>query len=172
MQNLILDGVKSQRLRFRKLVESDFEALLPFFRHKEAMHFFGYDVSDAETNCRYWIETIHNRYADNNGLMALEHKETGELIGLCGLLKQTVDGIEEIEIGYHIIPHYWGQGYAPEAAIKCNEEGFAMGIPSIISIIALGNEKSVRVAQKNGMVLEKQTTFREKPVNIYRVYKK
>ena len=43
-------------------------------------------------------------------------KSSGEVIGDCGLTRQTVDGVEEIEIGYHVRRDLWGRGLAPEAA--------------------------------------------------------
>lgn len=169
MQNLLLANTQTQHLNFRKLTENDFEAFLPFFQSKEATAYSGFDINQAEENCKLWMSQVHKRYEDDNGLMALNHKETDEFIGQCGLLKQRVDDIDEIEIGYHILPKYWQQGYAAEAAIKFKEEGFAMGIPSIISIINPKNYKSIKVAERNGMQLEKNTIFRDKEVSIYRV---
>ena len=172
MQNLILSNTQTQRLQFRKLTENNLEAFLPFFQSEEAMAYSGFDITKAEENCKTWMGYVYKRYADNNGLMTLVHKDTGEFIGQCGLLKQRVDDIDEIEIGYHILPKFWRQGYAAEAAIKCKEEGFKMGIPSIISIIHPNNYKSIKVAERNGMELEKETMFREQPVKIYRVTNK
>jgi RimJ/RimL family protein N-acetyltransferase len=169
MQNLILSNIQTQRLQFRKLTENDFEAWLPFFQSTEATAYSGFDIAKAEENCKLWINQVLKRYDDNNGLMALVHKEKGVLVGQCGLLKQRVDEVDEIEIGYHILPQYWQQGYATEAAIKCKEEGFKMGLPSIISIIHPDNYKSIKVAEANGMHLEKETVFREHLVKIYRV---
>lgn len=170
MQSFILTNIQTQRLLFRKLTENDFEAWLPLFQSREATAYSGFDIAKAEENCKLWMGYVYKRYEDNNGLMALVHKDTGEFIGQCGLLKQRVDEVDEIEIGYHILPQYWQQGYAKEAAIKCKEEGFKMDIPSIISIINPNNYKSIKVAERNGMELEKETIFRNQPVKIYRVY--
>lgn len=170
MQNLILTNTQTQRLQFSKLTVNDFEAWFPFFQSKEATAYSGFDITKAEGNCKLWMSQVFKRYEDNNGLMALVHKETNELIGQCGLLKQRVDEVDEIEIGYHVLPKFWRMGYAKEAAIKCKEEGFKMGIPSIISIIHPDNYKSIKVADANGMQFEKETRFREHQVKIYRVY--
>lgn len=170
MRSLALNQASTHRLHFRKLTENDFEAWLPYFQSEEATAYSGFDIAKAEENCKLWLENVFRRYKDNNGLMALEHKETGKLVGQCGLLKQRVDEVDEIEIGYHILPKYWRMGYAKEAAIKCKEEGFKMGISSIISIIHPDNYKSIKVAGANGMQLEKETIFREYQVKIFRIY--
>lgn len=169
MQNYILDGIETERLRFRKLTDDDFEAWLPFFKSEEAVKFFNYSVDNAEQHCREWIAKIKDRYTDNNGMMVLEHKQTRELVGQCGLLKHHVDGVDELEIGYNILLTHWGNGYATEAAQKCKEAGFELGLQSIISIISPNNDKSIRVAERNGMTLDKRTVYRGMEVDIYRV---
>jgi RimJ/RimL family protein N-acetyltransferase len=80
---------------------------------------------------------------------------------MCGLLIQTVDGIEEVEIGYSVMPAFRNKGYATEAAIKCKEYAFENNLrDSLISIIAVKNLESQKVALKNNMQLEKTTMYR------------
>lgn len=98
-------------------------------------------------------------------------KTTGNLIGLCGLLIQTVGGIQELEIGYSVLPQYWYKGYATEAAKKCREFAFGNKLAeSLISIIHIDNIPSQRVAIKNGMYLDKTTTYTNNQVHIFRVF--
>ncbi len=104
---------------------------------------------------------------------ALIHKETNDLVGMCGLLVQTVDRTEELEIGYSILPKYWRNGYAFEAARKCKEHAFSNNLAdSLISIIHIDNLPSQKVALKNGMKLSKTTVYKNNPVHIFRVFQK
>jgi RimJ/RimL family protein N-acetyltransferase len=90
--------------------------------------------------------------------MALIHRKTGELVGQCGLLKQTLDGRTELEIGYHIIPRFRGRGFATEAARAFKQYAFDNNLSdSIVSIIHVDNVRSQRVAEKNGMQRESKT---------------
>ena len=99
-------------------------------------------------------------------------KATNEFIGQCGLLVQEVDGAEELEIGYSILPRHWNKGYATEAAIKCRDFAFSNAFKdSLISIVHIENFKSEKVALKNGMIKIHQTIFKESPVNIFRINK-
>ncbi len=101
---------------------------------------------------------------------ALISKESGALVGICGLLVQTVDDQEELEIGYSVLPKFWLKGYAFEAAQKCKEFAFENNFSeSVISIIHVDNVPSQKVAQKNGMYLEKTTTYKNNPVHIFRM---
>jgi ribosomal-protein-alanine N-acetyltransferase len=168
----LLTGEETKRLRFRLLEESDFDAWLPLFSTPEAIQFLGLaGIPTPEKRCRKWFETVQNRYENNlGGMNVLIDKQTETLIGQCGLLVQEVDGIRELEIGYSVLPCFWGNGYATEAARKCKEFAFANQFSgSLISIVHIQNIRSVHVAQKNGMILDKQTIFKDMPVNIFRI---
>lgn len=117
------------------------------------------------------MERTLNCYAtDGYGMYALIEKETSDFIGQCGLLKQEVDGKTELEIGYHIFPRYWKNGFASEAAIAIRDFAFENKMSeSLISIIVTENIPSIKVAEKNGMRREKETTWRDSKVFIYRI---
>ena len=102
----------------------------------------------------------------------LIQKATGTFLGQCGLLIQTVDGVDELEIGYSLLPLYRGKGYAIEAARKCRDFAFENNLSdSLISIIDPDNVASQKVALQNGMKLDKCTIYKDGHYNIYRIHK-
>lgn len=112
-----------------------------------------------------WIELYEKQ---KYGLMALVFKETNELIGFCGLLHQTVEGIEYIELGYRLDEAYWEQGIATEAALAVRDYAFnVLEVPMLISIINHQNNASKCVAKKVGMRLMKQTNFKHVLVDVF-----
>lgn len=172
MGHLLLDGETSERLFFRKLENTDFDAWLPFHQDKRTSEFWdGPSPEDPESACQEWFDNAFERYnSDLGGLNALIHRNSGLLIGQCGLLIQEVDNLQEIEIGYSILPSYWKQGYATEAAKKCKAFAFENKLSkSLISIIHIDNIASQKVALNNGMQRDKTTTFHNNPVHIYRI---
>lgn len=103
------------------------------------------------------------------GMNALTLKTTGHLIGLCGLLVQTVDDDKELEIDYSILPEFWRKGYTTEAALKCREYAFKNEwANSLISIIQVDNIPSQKVALYLAMAVDKSTVYRDNEVYIYR----
>ncbi|MBK9285273.1 MAG: GNAT family N-acetyltransferase [Sphingobacteriaceae bacterium] len=170
---LYQDNLQSERLLTRKLISEDFESWANFFRDKEAMEHFPYagELSEEE-RAKLWIEKQLKRYENQQfGLQALVDKKTNAFVGQCGLLLQTVDEQSEIEVGYHIFKKYWGQGFAPEAAKLFINFAFEHQLTqSVISIINVNNLKSQRVAEKNGLSREKQTTWSGMDVFIYRIH--
>lgn len=169
--DLLLEGEESNRLIFRKVAKTDFDSWLPFHQDPlSSIHFAG-EVFEPEVACQNWFTKVFNRYENNlGGLNALISKDSGKLIGMCGLLIQTVDDTQELEIGYSILPEYWRQGYASEAAKKCKAYAFKHKLAeSIISIIHIDNIGSQKVALNNGMHLDKTTTYKGIPVHIFRI---
>jgi len=170
----LLDNQESERLKFRLLDQTDFETWMEFFNNYDASEFFGMqDLDTPFDQCKEWFKRIEDRYKnDLGGVDVLINKNTNDFIGQCGLLIQEVDGSEELEIGYSIIPRFWNKGYATEAAIKCRNYAFENNYSeTLISIVHVNNVRSERVALKIGMLKTKQTEFRKMPVNIYRISK-
>ena len=84
------------------------------------------------------------------GRFAVEFKQTGEVIGFCGIKYLTE--IDLNELGYRYLTAYWGMGIATEAARVCVE--FAREDLKLLRLIALiipENIGSIRVAEKMGM---------------------
>jgi len=171
MNNYLLTGQETVRLRFRKLERDDFETWLPFHQDPRSATFWEGMPEDPIEACKHWFDKAFHRYENElGGMNALIDKKTDEFIGQCGLLVQTVDGIRELEVGYSVLPKYWRKAYATEAAQKCKafakKNTFAK---SLISIIHVDNIPSQKVAINNGMHLDKTTVYDNNPVHIFRV---
>ena len=88
-------------------------------------------------------------------------RSNGTLVGYCGFYHQQIDQMNEIEIGYRLHPDYWNRGLITEAAQAVRDHGFRdLKLPRVISLIHPDNIPSRRVAEKNGMTLEKETLYR------------
>ena|SRR5215212_5173848 len=171
---MYIQPTETDRLFIRPLTEADIEPWQEFFIDNYALPFFNFD--DERTplaKSQYWLKRQFKRYEENKfGLMALVSKETGALVGMCGLLAQDIDGKDEVEVGYHLLPKYWGKGYATEAAQFFKKFAFDNNITErLISIIHPENYPSQNVARKNGMELEKEAVFHGERVRIYRIDK-
>lgn len=171
MANYLLEGESSDRLFYRKMLPTDFDDWLPFYHNPLSTKHWDGLPSDSITACKEQFTRVFERYENElGGMNALVLKETQQLIGICGLLVQNVDEIEELEIGYSILPEFWLQGFAIEAAQKCKDFAFKNNFTeSLISIIHIDNVPSQKVAIKNGMYLDKTTTYKDNPVHIFRV---
>lgn len=168
------DNLESDRLRTRFLQKDDVQKWIPFCEDEEAVTFLKLFMKPNHLeSSQNWIDRQLSRYQEKRyGLQAVLDKNTGELLGQTGLLKQEIDGKWEIEVGYHMFKKNWGKGYAPEAARLFIDFVFSNNLaPSVISIIDINNVNSQRVAEKNGLKRETQTRWQGMDVFIYRIHK-
>ena len=142
---------ETERLFARKLTKDDFGSLCRILQDPEVMYAYEHAFSDAEVNS--WLERQLKRYVtDGFGLWAVILKETGSMIGQCGLTMQDWNGKMVPEIGYLFEKAYWHLGYASEAAKGCKEYAFqSLKLPRVYSIIRDNSLPSQRVAERNGM---------------------
>ncbi len=171
---LLMFGQSSERLLFRQLEQSDFDDWLIFCNDTTSLKYIWLtDNESANEKCKVWFDRVFHRYNNHlGGMNALIEKSNNKFVGQCGLLIHTVDEINELEIGYSLMPEFRGKGYALEAAKKCKDYAFENNLSdSLISIIHIDNKKSEKVAIKNGMKLDKTTIYKNNKVNIFRIAK-
>jgi [ribosomal protein S5]-alanine N-acetyltransferase len=163
--------LETERLLLREFVPDDIDALAAVISDPETMRF--YPEPRDRAGVESWIERNRRRYRDDgHGLWAMVLKSSGEVVGDCGLARQTVDGGDEIEIGYHVRRDLWGRGLAPEAAAACRDYGFQrLGAKQLISLIRPENLPSRRVAEKVGLSLLKEVMWRDLPHCVYVIHK-
>lgn len=166
---------QTQRLNIRELIKEDITIWTNFFDDPIHLKHLPLPPQPGMSNyqkAEFWIEKQFARYKENRfGLMALINRETGEFMGMCGLLTQVVDDESVLEIGYHLLSPYWGKGYATEAAMYFKNWAFAnLDNTELVSIIDVGNSASEKVAMRNGMTKWKSTVdYFNLTVNVYRV---
>jgi ribosomal-protein-alanine N-acetyltransferase len=159
--------LQTRRLTLRQFTAQDLDALAALMSDAQFMRFSLGPFSREQTAA--FLERMLAGYHDNvPSQFAVIGRAENKLIGYCGFFRQTVDDAEEIEIGYRLDPKYWGQGLATEAARAVRDHGFNdLGLEHIISLIHPENVASRRVAEKNGMALEKETVFRGFPTLVF-----
>lgn len=94
------------------------------------------------------------------GLWLVEEKETSLPVGLCGLLKREV--LEDIDVGYALVPEFWSRGYALECASAvvayAHEE---LGLPRIVAVVSPDNDRSIRLLEKMGFKYKRMVRLSE-----------
>jgi ribosomal-protein-alanine N-acetyltransferase len=178
---LATDRIESARLVLRRITPSD----LPFFTRihsvADVVRYTGHGRPRSAEETRQWLQATIASYEELQlGQLAVLRKADGALLGRCGLSDLVLEAepaslairrgwfgrtqapaglavIQEQELGYTFDATYWGHGYATEAA-QCV---FAyardqLRLHRVISVIDLGNERSLRVAQRCGLRREGQ----------------
>lgn len=93
--------IETERLVLREMTPDDYDALYAVLADSDIMEHYPYTFD--ETRVHNWIARNMKRYEqDGFGLWAVVLKETGEMIGDCGITMQNIHGTMLPEIGYHI----------------------------------------------------------------------
>lgn len=148
--------IETDRLFLREMNMDDFDALYAVLADRDIMKHYPYTFD--EEHVREWIRRNMNRYKENGfGLWAVCLKDTGEMIGDCGLTLQNIEGEMLPEIGYHIRADQQRKGYAREAAAAVRDWAFAnTDYPKLYSYCKYTNTGSIRTAESIGMKFEKE----------------
>ena len=162
--------LETSRLTLRPFREEDVERMAELFAHPDFMRFSLGVFTKREQTVTFVDKVIGWDRAGIPSQFAVIPREEDQLIGYCGFFHHPDHGIEDIEIGYRLHPHYWNRGLASEAARAVRDHGFRdLKLPRVISLIHPENVPSRRVAEKNGMTVEKEITFRGFPTLVFAI---
>jgi RimJ/RimL family protein N-acetyltransferase len=102
------------------------------------------------------------RYSEEGlGLLAVERREDGAFLGMCGLHHQQ-SYPDDVEVAWRLAREHWGKGYATEAATGWLDHAFdAMGLPRVISITEPPNIRSLAVMGRLGMVFDHEAEIED-----------
>ncbi len=134
----------------RKIDKKDLNMFSELLSNAQVMEFSEGGISRC--NIEQWFEKIESQYAasDGFGTFAIVLIESDEVIGYCSLLKSIYTELPEI--GYRILPPFWGKGLATEAAYLISMYAFDnMGLSEIYAQIDPHNTRSLSVIHKLGM---------------------
>jgi RimJ/RimL family protein N-acetyltransferase len=143
--------LETNRLVLREMTVEDLPAMREIVQDELAMYAWNGAWSEAETASG--LEKQIRGYQENGfGRWAVDLKETGKTIGICGLEWQDTDIDRVLEIGYLFNRAFWHNGYAAEASIACKKYAFdVLGHNEVFSLIRDNNYASMNVAIRCGM---------------------
>lgn len=160
--------LETERLVIRRFTDSDVADIFRMRSDEEIMRFIG-DTHDSPEASADWMKLI-SRPLDSEGVgyRALEERDSGAVVGWCGLWRLTETG--ETEVGYAITRSRWGKGYATEAAFAVVDNAFRdLGFEEIVAVAYPENSASIRVMEKLGMSFVRIGTFYGKRLAQYSV---
>ncbi len=152
--------LRTDRLLLRLWRPEDEAPLIAINRDPEVQRYLNRPVSEAALHA-FHGQLVEHWERHGFGLYAVESREpehAGALLGFAGVAYPTFlpELAQRPEIGWRLARRAWGRGLATEAALAVRTHAHdALALPELISIIHPDNERSVRVAEKLGMSLER-----------------
>lgn len=103
------------------------------------------------------------------GVWLLRDRTTGSAVGRGGLQHTIVDGRDEVEVGWTIVPERWREGLATEMAHAAVRAAFEdLKLPEIVAFTLPANVASRRVMEKSGFTFEREIVHAALPHVLYR----
>ena len=160
------DVPTSPRLTFRRMHAGDLDAMARLLGDPAVM--VHYPRPKTREEAADWIAWSERNYARDGFGLWLLHDRDGVFVGECGLTWQRVEGVEYLEVGYHLLPEHQGKGLATEAAAACRDFARERGIERLVAIIVPDNHPSQRVALRIGLTLDRlSVTSKGDPIRVY-----
>ena len=147
--------LETERLILREIVEGDGEFILDLLNQPSFIKYIGdRNVRTIEAAREY----IESRFTESYkrfgfGMWAVELKETGAAIGICGFVKR--DSLPDADIGFAFLPQFEKQGFAFESASAMMNYGRdVLGLKRVLAITTQDNESSGKLLEKLGFKFE------------------
>ena len=164
-----IESFYTDRLKAEKIKASDLDKFINMHTNPEVMVTLGglrtiHQIEEnLNLNLKQWEK---NGY----GLWMFYLKNTKEWVGRGGIRRFEIDGYEEVEINYVLMPFFWNKGLATEIAQACKEVAFEMiDLDNIICFTLETNKASKRVMEKVGFQYERNITHNGLPHILYRI---
>lgn len=171
--------IESERLVLRRIDQDDFDFFIRLHADPVVARYLPHGKPRSSQESLAWLQSVLQSYeALALGQLAVLRKSDGMLIGRCGLSDLAVEArasvaavprgwyqraeapvaagiVFERELGYTFDRSSWGQGYASEAA-RCvfDYARDVLRLPRVISLIHPENVRSLRLAQRFGVLRE------------------
>ena len=153
--------LRTQRLVLRPISPSDVDALHTFWIDPAVRKYLWDNEIISKETVVDIIRCSEESFRERGlGLFAIELLDRpGQLVGFCGL--RPMEGGEDVELLYGILPRYWGEGMVTEAAREVLRHGFeSCGLARIMGVTDTPNQRSVRVMQRLGMIFQDRRQYK------------
>jgi RimJ/RimL family protein N-acetyltransferase len=152
--------LETPRRSFRSSREDDLPVYAALNVDPVVTRFLGGPLSSQDPDgIAEWAQELFDR--EGIGLLAVERREDGVFMGMCGLHHFHAYP-DEIEIGFRFARSYWGHGYCTEAATAWLDHGFrSLGLPRVISIADREDPRSLAVMRRLGMSLDHEAELED-----------
>ncbi|WP_222703808.1 GNAT family N-acetyltransferase [Sphingomonas xanthus] len=154
--------IRTERLELRRWRDEDRAPFAQMGQDPEVMRHFPSLLTKTQSDAM--IDERFEAHFDqhNFGFWALERRSDRCFLGFAGISKVgfqcPIEG--QVEIGWRLARHAWGQGFAFEAASAAMNYGFGhLGLDRIVAMTVIGNERSRRLIAKLGMARAPEWDF-------------
>ncbi len=171
--------IETKNLILREFRDIDIDGIFQLDSNKKVHKYLGNNPIKTRNEAEKIFSFINLQYKERGiGRFATIEKSSGKFIGWTGLKlnigkKEMLNGYTHfIDIGYRLIPEFWGKGYATEASFASLEYGFKeLNYDIIYGAAQIENIPSNKILKKIGLQFVNQFTFKKTHCHWYELKK-
>jgi RimJ/RimL family protein N-acetyltransferase len=148
--------LQTARLTVRHFERADAAFILELLNEPSWLQYIGdKDIRTLEDAERYIQDVLLAMYARLGfGLYLVEVTESGEPLGMCGLVKR--EKLADVDLGFAFLSRFWGHGYAYEsAAAVVSHAKTRLGLDRLVAITLPTNQAAGKLLRKLGFGFER-----------------
>jgi ribosomal-protein-alanine N-acetyltransferase len=154
--------IETPRLVLHRLSTDDADFIRELLNEPSFLRHIGdKGVRNREDACRYILSgpmASYDRFGF--GLYRVARKDSGEPIGICGLLKR--ESLEGVDVGFAFLPRSWSNGFALESTAAVLAHGRrTWRLKRVLAITSPDNAASIRLLGKLGFRFERMARLSE-----------
>ncbi len=156
--------LETERLVLRHLTLNDAPFIVELLNDPSFLRYIGdRGVRSVQDARQYLIKGPIASYQKSGfGLYLVFLVESGDPIGICGLLKRET--LDDVDLGFAFLPPHWGKGYARESAVAVLDQARTThGLKRVVAITSPDNTASIKVLEKVGLKFERMARLGDDP---------
>jgi RimJ/RimL family protein N-acetyltransferase len=165
---------ETPRLILREILPSDVDGMFELDSNPAVHRYLGNKPVTSKEEIIQVIQYIRQQYADYGiGRWAIIDKNSHEFMGWTGLklvTEPTNNHQNYYDIGYRLIPKYWGKGIATESAMASLEYAFKeLHLNEVYAAANIENHASNKILKRLGMQFIETFYYHEIACNWYKI---
>ncbi len=164
--------IETERLILRELRTTDLDGMFELDSNPEVHKYLGNKPVKTKAESQKMLDSIINQYKERGiGRFAAIEKVTGNFIGWSGIRLNTeynMNGYTKYyDVGYRLIPKYWGKGYATESGKAAVNYAFnVLKLTKLYGITEMENQASHNALLKIGLHYVEDFYFEEEQLDL------
>ncbi len=165
---------ETPRLILREILPSDVDGMFELDSDPAVHRYLGNKTVTSKEEIIQVIQYIRQQYTDHGiGRWAIIDKNSQEFMGWTGLkfvTEPTNNHQNYYDIGYRLIPKYWGKGIATESAMASLDYAFKeLQLKEVYSAANMENLVSNKILRRLGMQFIETFYYHEIACNWYKI---
>jgi len=158
--------LESERLIYKKASEPDRSNYINWYTNDTVMKYItGKGMTDEAAKVRFEFALDTNKNFPELGFYSVNKKVDNAFVGLGKLVYY---GKKQVEVGYGLMPEFWGKKYATEI-LKCFID-YSITLPKIKELIAIVDPENIpskKILANQSFTYLKKGLENERPVEYY-----